>query len=44
VPDKSGHPGWTPVAGRHVLQLVAADGEVLDSVSFEVRAAPDTSE
>lgn len=44
VTDKNGRPGWTPVAGRHVLQLVAADGEVLDSVSFEVRVAPANSE
>lgn len=39
VSDGNEHAGWTPTAGRHVLQLATADGEVLDSVSFEVRAA-----
>lgn len=28
---------WRPVAGRHLLELVSADGAVLDSVSFAVR-------
>jgi penicillin-binding protein 1C len=31
---------WSPWPGRHVLELVAADGGVLDAVSFEVRGAP----
>jgi len=29
---------WRPVAGRHVLELMSADGQVLDSVIFAVRA------
>lgn len=33
-----GRVGWRPVAGRHVLELMAADGQVLDSVTFAVRA------
>jgi penicillin-binding protein 1C len=28
---------WQPVEGRHLLELMAADGTVLDSVSFAVR-------
>ncbi|WP_374243870.1 transglycosylase domain-containing protein [Zoogloea sp.] len=34
--------GWRPVAGRHVLDLMAADGQVLDSVTFAVRAPLDS--
>lgn len=29
---------WRPVAGRHVLELVSPEGQVLDSVTFAVRA------
>ena len=29
---------WRPVAGRHVLELMSAEGQVLDSVIFAVRA------
>lgn len=29
---------WRPVAGRHVLELLGPDGQVLDSVTFAVRA------
>ena len=29
---------WRPVAGRHVLDLMSADGQLLDSVTFAVRA------
>jgi penicillin-binding protein 1C len=28
---------WSPVAGRHALQLVAEGGRVLDRVEFQVR-------
>jgi penicillin-binding protein 1C len=33
-----GRISWRPVAGRHVLELMAADGQLLDSVTFAVRA------
>jgi penicillin-binding protein 1C len=29
---------WRPVAGRHVLDLMSAEGQILDSVIFAVRA------
>ena len=29
---------WRPLAGRHVLELVSPEGQVLDSVTFAVRA------
>jgi hypothetical protein len=29
---------WRPVAGRHVLELMSAEGQILDSVIFAVRA------
>jgi penicillin-binding protein 1C len=32
---------WRPVAGRHVLELVSAEGQILDSVIFAVRAPLD---
>lgn len=42
----AGGPGlrlaWRPVVGRHVLELVSAEGQVLDSVIFAVRAPLDT--
>ncbi|HEY5800502.1 MAG TPA: penicillin-binding protein 1C, partial [Burkholderiaceae bacterium] len=28
---------WQPAPGKHVLELVRADGKVADSVHFEVR-------
>ncbi|WP_442769572.1 transglycosylase domain-containing protein [Zoogloea ramigera] len=33
----SGRLAWRPVAGRHLLELMSAEGAVLDSVSFAVR-------
>ncbi len=36
-----GRASWRPVAGRHVLDLMAADGQILDSVTFAVRAPLD---
>ena len=33
---------WRPVAGRHVLELISAEGQILDSVIFAVRAPLDT--
>ena len=33
----TGRLAWRPVAGRHLLELVSAEGVVLDSVSFAVR-------
>ena len=35
---------WRPVAGRHVLELMSAEGQVLDSVTFAVRAPVDDSQ
>jgi len=32
---------WRPVAGRHVLELMSAEGQILDSVIFAVRAPLD---
>ena len=32
---------WRPVAGRHLLELMSAEGAVLDSVSFAVRGPGD---
>jgi penicillin-binding protein 1C len=31
---------WTPVAGRHVLRLLASSGETIDSVQFVVKGDP----
>ncbi len=36
-----GRAGWRPVAGRHVLELMAPDGQILDAVTFAVRAPLD---
>jgi penicillin-binding protein 1C len=33
-----GRMAWRPVAGRHVLELMSAEGQILDSVIFAVRA------
>jgi penicillin-binding protein 1C len=35
----SDHHKWLPTPGRHRLQLIGADGHVLDSVEFSVKAA-----
>lgn len=39
--SNGGRGAWRPVAGRHVLELMGADGQVLDSVTFAVRAPLD---
>ncbi len=36
--------GWRPLGGRHVLELLGPDGQVLDSITFAVRGAPSASE
>ena len=35
---RGAHLAWTPVAGLHTLELLAADDRVLDTVTFAVRA------
>jgi len=37
----SGRLAWRPLAGRHLLELMSAEGAVLDSVSFAVRGPGD---
>lgn len=39
--SSGGRIAWRPVAGRHTLELMSADGKVLDSVTFAVRAPLD---
>ena len=36
---RGGHAQWLPWPGRHRIELLAADGQVLDSVQVEVRGA-----